>query len=191
MYLKNYLIILAANTVFALVLTFSKGQVVYGEELTYVTDEINLENRISDRRIIDYDIIEPGFVIDVCQKDIDILMKIVEAEAGGEDRKGKLLVANVVINRVKNSKFPDTVEEVVYQRDEHVTQFSPVSDGRINTVAVSEETRNVVYSALKGEDISKGALFFMARKHATPANVEWFDKNLSFLFSHGGHDFFK
>ena len=118
-------------------------------------------------------------------------MRIVEAEAGGEDRKGKLLVANVVINRVKNKRFPDTVTDVVYQREQNVTQFSPVSNGTINKVKISEETTGVVYSALRGEDISQGALFFMARKYATSENAQWFDNHLTFLFSYGGHDFYK
>ena len=117
-------------------------------------------------------------------------MRIVEAEAGGEDRTGKLLVANVVINRVRNKKFPNNVTDVVYQKVQNVTQFSPVSNGRIDEVSISEETKEVVYSALRGEDISGGALFFMARKYAVPENVAWFDSQLTYLFSYGGHDFY-
>ena len=99
-------------------------------------------------------------------------------------------MANVVINRVKNKKFPNNVTDVVYQKAQNVTQFSPVSNGKINEVTVSEETRDVVYSALWGEDISGGALFFMARKYAMDENVKWFDNQLTFLFSYGGHDFY-
>ena len=71
-----------------------------------------------------------------------------------------------------------------------MAQFSPVSNGTIHTVKVTEDTKDVVYSALRGEDVSEGALFFMARKYAAPENVQWFDSNLTFLFSYGGHDFF-
>ena len=71
-----------------------------------------------------------------------------------------------------------------------MTQFSPVSNGTINEVEISEETKEVVYSALRGEDISNGALYFMARKYAKAENIAWFDRNLTFLFSYGGHDFF-
>lgn len=134
--------------------------------------------------------IEPEYVIKVSRQDIECLMRIVEAEAGCEDRTGKLLVANVVINRVRDEAFPDTVTEVVYQRNSQSAQFSPVSNGRIDTVKVSEETKEVVYSALRGEDVSQGALYFVARKYANPDKVCWFDDNLTHLFSHGGHDFF-
>lgn len=190
MYIKNYLIILTVNTICAIMLMFSKGQVVYGHEPNEIVNEIEIEQRASVERIIQYNVIDTGFIINVTQQDIDVLMKIVEAEAGCEDRKGKLLVANVVINRVKNKSFPNSVKEVVYQKNEKVTQFSPVSNGRINKVCISEETKEVVYSALRGEDASKGALFFMSRKYADPSNIEWFDNNLKFLFSHGGHDFY-
>ena len=45
-----------------------------------------------------------------------MLLRIVEAEAGICDYQGKLLVANVVINRVESGSFPNTVTEVVYQK---------------------------------------------------------------------------
>ena len=44
-------------------------------------------------------------------EDYDTLLHIVEAEAGTEDVKGRILVANVIMNRIKNKEFPDTVTE--------------------------------------------------------------------------------
>ncbi|MBR5247840.1 MAG: cell wall hydrolase [Lachnospiraceae bacterium] len=126
----------------------------------------------------------------LCEEDYDILLRIVEAEAGGEDEDGKLLVANVVLNRVNSEQFPDTVSEVVLQESKGVTQFSPVSSGSIWKVKVSEETKEAVARALGGEDISQGALYFAARKYADSKNMRWFDEKLTFLFSHGGHEFY-
>lgn len=196
-YSRSYILLLITNIVCAGLLVFSKQYEVqagnpYGQELMQtVTKSVELEKFESLERVISYETLEQSFCIDVSDKDIDTLLRIVEAEAGGEDRKGKLLVANVVINRVKNKKFPDNVTDVVYQREQNVTQFSPVSNGTINKVKISEETTEVVYSALRGEDISQGALFFMARKYATSENAQWFDNHLTFLFSYGGHDFYK
>ncbi len=155
-----------------------------------VTEQVALERLESLERIISYETLKPQYCIEVSEQDMDTLMRIVEAEAGGEDRTGKLLVANVVINRVRNKKFPNNVTDVVYQKVQNVTQFSPVSNGKINQVTISEETKEAVYSALRGEDISGGALFFMARKYAVPENVAWFDSQLTYLFSYGGHDFY-
>ncbi len=125
-------------------------------------------------------------VIPCSQQDYDVLLRIVEAEAGVCDYQGKLLVANVVINRVESGSFPDTITEVVYQEN----QFSPVKSGSIHTVTVSDETRQAVDAALAGEDPSCGALFFAARQRANPSSMSWFDSHLRFLFEHDGHEFF-
>ncbi len=120
-----------------------------------------------------------------------ILCKIVEAEAGTEDRIGKILVANVVLNRLENERFPDTVEGVVFQENDGVAQFSPVANGRYESAKPKEETIEAVEAALTGEDYSEGALYFMARKHADSENVEWFDNSLDKVVTHGGHEFYK
>ena len=112
------------------------------------------------------------------------------AEAGGEDEKGKILVANVILNRVDCESFPDTVTEVVFQQSNGVCQFSPVSNGRFYTVKVSDATIQAVNKALEGEDYSQGALYFAARKYADSGSMQWFDESLTFLFEHGGHEFF-
>ncbi len=197
MYSKSYILLFIVNIVCGMMLLFSKeydvqaGSVCEQEVVVQATTgNVELERLTSLERVISYGTLEQRFCIDVSDKDLETLFKIVEAEAGGEDRKGKLLVANVVINRVKNKKFPNNVTDVVYQQKQNVAQFSPVSNGTIHTVKVSEDTKDVVYSALRGEDVSEGALFFMARKYAAPENVQWFDSNLTFLFSYGGHDFF-
>lgn len=196
MYSKSNVLLFIAYTICTGMLIFSQRHDVQAESVaqretvTVVTEAVALEQFESVERVISYETMKQRFCIEVSEKDLDTLMRIVEAEAGGEDRKGKLLVANVVINRVKSRRFPNNVTDVVYQKARNVTQFSPVSNGVINKVTVSDETREVVYSALKGEDVSNGALFFMARKYVAPENAEWFDSNLTFLFTYGGHDFY-
>ena len=144
----------------------------------------------SDQRVLECGVLEKKPVYQLSDTDYNALLKIVEAEAGGEDENGKLLVANVVLNRVKSGIFPDTVTEVVYQREFGVCQFSPVSDGRINRVKVSEETKRAVDRAVYGEDISQGALYFVARKAVAADKMQWFDNHLTWLFAYGGHEFF-
>ena len=134
-----------------------------------------------------------GFTEDrlvMSDEDYNTLLKIVEAEAGGEDLKGKILVANVIFNRVKSPEFPSTVTEVVWENVAGSPQFSPTADGRIHTVTVSEETREAVNRAIDGEDYSEGALFFVEEAYADKSNVKWFKEDLKFLFKHGVHDFY-
>lgn len=129
--------------------------------------------------------------VKVDRKQQAILERIVEAEAGGEDMTGKILVANVVLNRVKSEKFPSTVKGVVFAHSGNRYQFSPLSDGRYYKVSVSKETREAVERALNGENPSQGALYFMARQYASPSNVRWFDTALTKVVSHGVHEFYR
>lgn len=149
------------------------------------------EVAVSGQRIVSYELMEQTVQRLLDAEELEVLLRIVEAEAGCEDEDGKLLVANVVLNRVENESFPDTVTEVVFQRGKGVTQFSPVANGRFYTVEISKETESAVERALAGEDISDGALYFAARKYADSSRMRWFDENLTFLFAHGGHEFFK
>lgn len=116
-----------------------------------------------------------------------ILERIVEAEAGDQDLKGRILVANVIMNRVKSSHFPDSVRGVVFAH----RQFSPIANGSYYRVTVSEKTKKAVQKAVKGIDYSKGALYFMCRSASTPSNVAWFDRALTKVKEYGCHEFFK
>lgn len=144
----------------------------------------------SGQRIVDYQTLDKEYKYNLSERDLEALLRIVEAEAGGEDEEGKLLVANVVLNRVNSEDFPDTVYDVVFQRSKGVTQFSPVNNGKYWSVEISEETVQAVTRALEGEDISCGALYFAARKYADSDKMKWFDEKLTYLFAHGGHEFF-
>ena len=129
--------------------------------------------------------------VKVSASDRIILERIVEAEAGGENHKGKVLVANVVLNRVKNKAFPSTVKGVVFSHRGRTYQFSPIMDGRYYTVDVSKDTKSAVSDALKGIDYSDGALYFMERALADSSNVSWFDRSLTRLFKYHCHEFYK
>ena len=149
-----------------------------------------LESVSSGQRVVDYEVLEQTKKYQLSDRDYEALVRIVEAEAGGEDQNGKLLVANVVLNRVNNERFPDTVWDVVMQREQGIAQFSPTVDGRYQNVDVSEDTVEAVERALYGEDISQGALYFCAREKADSDRLKWFDRKLTRLFSYGNHEFF-
>ena len=149
----------------------------------------SLDRADSGQRIIDYQVLERQEK-EVSESDFQILCKIVEAEAGGEDMNGRILVANVILNRVNSKAFPNSVEGVVFQKSNGIFQFSPIRDGRYHRVKVSEETMEAVERALLGEDYSQGALYFVSRKAAAPEKMQWFDRHLTPLFQYGGHEFF-
>lgn len=142
------------------------------------------------RNELQLDPVNPYGDIQVTQEDYESLCRIVQAEAGGEDVQGKVLVAEVVLNRVLSEKFASTVYDVVFERNGGSPQFSPTVDGRYFSVTVMPETIEAVEQALHGEDFSQGALFFSARGKANPYDMAWFDRNLKWLFQHGGHEFY-
>ncbi len=131
------------------------------------------------------------YVIDVSKKEIRMLERIVQAEAGGEDMVGKILIVNVILNRIADDSFPDNVEDVIFQNKDGEYQFSPVDDKSYWSVDISDNTKEAVIRALEGEDYSKGALYFVARKRTKSSSARWFDDNLDWLFKHGGHEFYK
>ena len=123
-------------------------------------------------------------------EDYENLLQIVEAEAGTEDIKGRVLIANVIMNRLSHEEFPDTITGVILDQRNGIPQFSPVYDGKFYEVTVTDETREAVKQALEGTDYSEGALFFVQRSAADKKNVSWFDKDLKKLFKYGVHEFY-
>ena len=169
-------------TVYAAEDTFS-GELVEAIQNEVITED-NVETEIPTEETAEQTAVENSFSLE--DQEYQVLLKIVEAEAGCEDTEGKMLVANVVMNRVRNGYFPNTVTEVVYQRQDGTEQFSPVSDGRIDRVNVSQETVDAVARVLNGEDISQGALFFRSVR----SRSGWFDQKLSRVLEHGNHIFY-
>ena len=165
-------------TVYAAEDTFS-GELVEAIQNEVVTED-NVETEIPTEETAEQVVMEEtpealtGNSFSLEDQEYQVLLKIVEAEAGCEDTEGRMLVANVVMNRVRNGYFPNTVTEVVYQRQDGTAQFSPVSDGRIDTVNVSQGTIDAVARVMTGEDISQGALFFRSVR----SRSGWFDQKL-------------
>ncbi|MDO5572979.1 MAG: cell wall hydrolase [bacterium] len=133
----------------------------------------------SEKETVKADIPEPILPVE----EYKALCRIVQAEAGNQDAKGKQLIANVVLNRVKNESFPDTVQEVILQDNGGITQFSPTKNGSYHAAEISVDTMAAVNRAIAGEDLSDGALYFKAG-----SETQW--GGLQFLFQHGDHVFF-
>lgn len=122
----------------------------------------------------------------ISDEDYYWLIRIVETEAGDQDEIGRILVANVIFNRVRSGSFPGSVKSVIFQNNGRVYQFEPVKNKRIYNVTPSQTTIDCVGRAMAGEDYSSGALFFTMR---TSSN-SWFNRDLNLLFVHGDHYFY-
>jgi len=119
----------------------------------------------------------------VSSSDIDLMARLVRAEAESEPYAGKVAVAYVILNRVDSSSFPNTVHDVIYQSG----QFSPVSNGEINKSADSESLRAVREAVNADRSKGAGSLFFYNPKTATS---RWLDSRPTTMII-GNHTFKK
>ncbi len=94
-------------------------------------------------------------------KQIDLLCRCVEAEAGNQSILGKRLVCDVILNRVNSEAFPDGIEDVINQPG----QFGVVANGSINTVVPSEETIAAVLTELN-ERIDSEIIYFQTKGYS-------------------------
>ena len=90
---------------------------------------------------------------------MDLLARLITAEAQGEPYEAKVAVGAVVINRVQSGVWANTIEAVIYQRINGYYQFTPVQNGWINKPAESESIK-AAQAALSGADPTNGAQFY-------------------------------
>ena len=95
---------------------------------------------------------------------LNLLSRLVYSEARGETYTGQVVVAAVVLNRVRSSSFPNTISGVIYERG----AFDAVSDGQINLTPDST-ARKAAQDALNGWDPSYGAIYYFNPNTATSA----------------------
>ncbi len=125
-------------------------------DLIYVGQEIHIDIKQKSRPTVASRGETTSNKVNISEAEIDLLARIVRAEAQSEPFEGKVAVASVVLNRVESPKFPDTIKEVIFQPG----QFQPVSNGEINKPA-DKESRRAVFAALSDmRKIAKDSLFF-------------------------------
>jgi len=114
------------------------------------------------------------------------LSRVISAESRGEPLEGQIAVGNVVLNRVRSDKYPNTVKEVVFDRRGGV-QFEPTANGTI----YDEPTASAVQAAklcLDGADQVGDAIYFYAPALSAGA---WIVKNCTYIKTIGCHKFYK
>ncbi|MDR1664475.1 MAG: cell wall hydrolase [Clostridiales bacterium] len=118
-------------------------------------------------------------------EDVHWLSRIVEAEATGEGYESRLAVASVILNRRRDAEYPDTIEEVIFDK-RYGVQFTPTANGSIYNEPTTLSFIAAL-DALDGKNNAPGALFFMNPRYATSF---WMQKNRQFAFTIGGHSYY-
>lgn len=99
-------------------------------------------------------------------QEVDLMARLVNAEAGGEPHAGKVAVAKVVLNRANANGFPNTITDVIYEPIKNGYAFTPVTDGRINQPA-TQEAKMAVEEALTSKGTNSDWLYFYNPKTST------------------------
>lgn len=96
--------------------------------------------------------------------DIQLLARAINGEARGEPYEGQVAIGAVILNRVKDSRFPNTIAGVIYQSG----AFTAVSDGQINQAMEDETTvMKAARDAMNGWDPTDGAVYYFNPATAT------------------------
>lgn len=88
---------------------------------------------------------EPVEEFYISNEDIDLIALVTMAEAEGECEEGKRLVIDTILNRMDSDHFPDTIYDVVYQKN----QFTSMWNGRTNRCYVMDDIRKLVIDELR------------------------------------------
>lgn len=117
------------------------------------------------------------------------LAKIVFCEAGNQSIGTKLLVLNVVVNRVASESFPDSIHEVIYEEHNGVYQFSPLYKGGSWYTSEPDEDswKTLDLFCDLSEDISQGATYF----ESCSEEDNWHSRNLTFITQSDDIRFYK
>lgn len=94
-------------------------------------------------------------------KDVHLLARVVYGEGRGEPYKGQVAIAAVILNRVDNPNFPNSISGVIYQNG----AFDVVSDGQIN-LAPDDTALKAARDALNGWDPTNGCIYYYNPKTA-------------------------
>lgn len=103
--------------------------------------------------------IEPQYSL--TDEEIDLIALITMAEAEGESEEGKRLVIDTILNRVDSIYFPDTIEDVIYQKN----AFEAMWNGRVDKCYVMDDIRNLVIEELESRT-NYDVVFFTAGRYS-------------------------
>lgn len=139
--------------------TVQKGDTLFLISQKYkmpITDLRRANNIYTDKLDVGQRLAVP---VAVSTTDLDLLSRLIMAEAQGEPYNAKVAVGAVVMNRVSSGLFADSVKGVIYQKINGYYQFTPVVNGWINKPADSDSI-NAAKDALIEVDPTNGALWY-------------------------------
>lgn len=131
---------------------------------------------------------KPVYLNDNDKRQIQCLAENAYFEAGNQSQKGKVAVTHVVMNRVKDDRFPKSACAVVHQKRHGVCQFSWVCEGKkhVRNMTMFADARRAAENVYLGNtrDVTRGAKFY----HANYVNPNW---GMTRVTQIGAHIFYR
>lgn len=147
--------------------------------------EVKVIEKIIEKPVI---VKKPVYLSANDKRQIQCLAENAYFEAGNQSTKGKVAVTHVVMNRVKDERFPKSACAVVHQKSRGVCQFSWVCEGkkRVRNMAMYAESKRAAENVYLGNtrDVTKGAKFY----HANYVNPNWGMRRVTQI---GAHIFYR
>ena len=176
--------IISAILSFMLLLNISVGATIKSEPEIVEKEPLVIVDTIDPGEFVhldteSYDEEEEEIRNEIMYGELELLAILVYAEAGNQDELGQRYVADTVLNRVDDKDFPDTIEEVIYQREptQYFTSLGKCFDKL--SYEIPEEIFDIVYQEYIGPRKNYNVLYFRTGHYGSGTP----------MFKHGDHYF--
>ena len=151
-------------------------------------DEKSEEKKSEEKTVIELEDKDSkkNSVISYTDDEFEMLCYVLQSEVGNCSEASKIAVANVIINRVKSSQFPDSISAVLTAP----AQFDAIYSYYNGTAVPTQNTRDCALRALQGEDNTNGATYYYAPRYCGGPTSAWFE-TLQFCLEVDGQRYFK
>lgn len=155
-------------------------EVVEAEEVHILTDEelsLLYTCKQDERKTSDE-------IVELSIEDANLLMKLGASESGDCGSDAQFLTMLVVMNRLKDKRFPDSIKDIIYQD----SQFAVIDNGKFDKTEPNVDSHIALAWIEMGMDDSQGAIYFEA---STNSSNSWHCQNKEFLYEAYGQKYYK
>lgn len=140
------------------------------EPLTVIVTEVTVVNEEDYNVLVNVNYEVHTLVNQQYLDDVKMLAQLCQAEAGNQGLTGMRYVADVVLNRVEDERFPDTIEEVIYQNN----QFSVIKNGAFDKAesVISDEAYEAAEMELNSR-LDEGIIYFSSTTDPANGHNAW------------------
>lgn len=126
--------------------------------------------------------INNNFYNSLTDEEINMIEVTVQHEVGDFSAEYKRLVAEIIYNRIKSEEFPNTVKDVLFQKN----QFTNINNWYSPDYPVDTATKQIIKEVFSKDETSHKALYYYNPYYSTPKAIEWFEHSgdVEYLFSH-------